>query len=251
VLSAAERDRYLRQIVIPEVGQAGQNRLARASVLIVGVGGLGGTSALYLAAAGVGRIALLDPDVVELSNLQRQILYKTSDISRHKVTLAAQRLHDLNPEVEVDVHKKRLTRQDAASLLQPYDIVLDGTDNFEARYLMNDVCYELGKPYVFGAVQGFDGQATVFWRDRGPCYSCLFPEPPPEGALPGPAEAGVIGVCPGIIATIQATEALKLILGVGRTLCGRVLVYDGLAMDFELVELRQDPDCPVCGDRST
>ena len=250
-LSPEELARYARHLVLPEVAIEGQRRLKRSSVLLVGAGGLGSPAALYLAAAGVGRIGIVDFDVVDESNLQRQILHDTSWVGRPKLESAVARLAALNPHVRVEPHAAALTRDNALALLAGYDVVVDGTDNFETRYLTNDACYFLKKPNVYGSIFRFEGQASVFWPDRGPCYRCLFPEPPPPGLVPSCAEGGVLGILPGVIGGIQATEALKILLGVGEPLVGRLLLYDALAMRFDEVQLRRDPACPLCSPRAT
>jgi adenylyltransferase/sulfurtransferase len=226
---------------------AGQQRLLDAKVLIIGAGGLGCPLSIYLAAAGVGKIGLVDDDVVDLSNLQRQILYSTADVGQPKVEVARRRMEALNPDVEVACVTERLTSENALELFEPYDVVIDGTDNFPTRYLSNDACVLLGKPNVYGSIFRFEGQASVFDARVGPCYRCLFPEPPPPGAMPSCAEGGVLGVLPGIIATIQATEAIKLLVGGGTSLAGRLLIYDAMAMEFSEFRLAKDKDCPVCG----
>ncbi len=245
-LSREEIARYARHLALPEVTIEGQRRLKRSSVILIGAGGLGSPAALYLAAAGVGRIGLVDYDVVDESNLQRQVLHDSSWVGRPKLESATARLSALNPHVRVEAHAAALTRENALSLLAGYDVVVDGTDNFETRYLANDACYFLGKPNVYGSIHRFEGQASVFWRDRGPCYRCLFPQPPPPGLVPSCAEGGVLGVLPGVVGSIQATEALKILLQVGEPLVGRLLLYDALAMRFDEVELPRDPACPLC-----
>ena len=249
--SAEESARYARHLTLPEVGTEGQSRLRRARVLLVGAGGLGSPAALYLAAAGVGTLGLVDFDRVDASNLQRQVLHGTPDVGRLKLESARDRLHAINPNVHLELHPERLTAARALDLLRPYDIVLDGTDNFATRYLVNDACALLGKPNVYGSVFRFEGQASVFWAARGPCYRCLYPEPPPPGAVPNCAEGGVLGVLPGLIGVLQATEAIKLIVGCGQPLIGRLLVYDALPMTFRTLNLRKDPDCPLCGTHPT
>ncbi len=239
--------RYGRHLILPEVGLDGQRRLKAASALVVGAGGLGSPLALYLAAAGVGRIGLVDFDAVDPSNLQRQVLHGTSWIGRPKLDSARARLADLNPDVEVETHAIRLDSGNALEILRRYDVVIDGTDNFPTRYLVNDACVLLGKPNVYGSIFRFEGQASVFDAARGPCYRCLYPEPPPPGLVPSCAEGGVLGVLPGVIGSIQATEALKLLLGNGEPLIGRLLVFDALAMRFRELTLRKDPACPICG----
>ena len=251
-LSNQEMRRYARHLHLSEVGLAGQQKLRAASVLCVGAGGLGSPVALYLAAAGVGRIGIVDCDAIELSNLQRQILHATADVGQSKVTSAATSLRRLNPEVEVCQHEIRLTRANAIDLLRPYDLVVDGSDNFPTRYLTNDACVLLNKTNVYGSVSRFEGQASVFAPHLGgPCYRCLFPEPPPPGAVPNCAEGGVLGVLPGVIGTLQATEAIKLILGLGTSLMGRLLLYDALKLTFREIKLRRDPRCPLCGEAPT
>ncbi|HVS03514.1 MAG TPA: molybdopterin-synthase adenylyltransferase MoeB [Thermoanaerobaculia bacterium] len=245
-LTVAELRRYGRHLVIPEVGPDGQRRLKGASVLLVGAGGLGSPLALYLAAAGVGRLGMVEFDQVDESNLQRQVLYGSADVGTPKLAAATARLAEVNPHVEVVPHAVRLTAANALELLAPYDVVADGSDNFAARYLVNDACALLGKPDVFGAVHRFEGQLSVFWAAEGPCYRCLFPEPPPPGLIPSCAEAGVLGVLPGIIGALQANEVIKLALGVGRPLVGRLLLFDALGTTFRELALRKDPDCPVC-----
>ncbi len=249
-LSTAERLRYSRHLTLPTVGVDGQRRLKAARVLIVGAGGLGAPTALYLAAAGVGTIGLIDNDVVDVTNLQRQVLYGTGDVGRAKLDAARDRLHDLNPHVQIEVHADWLSSTNALELIARYDIVIDGTDNFATRYLVNDACVLLGKPNVHGSIFQFDGQASLFATQDGPCYRCLYPEPPPAGMVPNCAEGGVLGVLPGLIGTIQATETLKLILGIGETLAGRLLMVDALAMQFRTVNVQRDPHCPMCGTRT-
>ncbi len=246
-LRPEQYERYRRHLSLPEFGLAGQQRLLASSVLLVGAGGLGCPLAQYLAAAGVGRIGLLDFDVVDLSNLQRQVLYGTADVGRLKVDVARERILAQNPDVEVVTFPERLTSENALERFRDFDLVIDGTDNFPTRYLSNDACVLLGKPTVYGAILRFEGQASTFDARRGPCYRCLFPEPPPPGSVPSCAEGGVLGVLPGIIALVQATEALKLLTGVGEPLIGRFLHYDALAMRFDEFRFEKDPDCPVCG----
>ncbi len=250
-LTREEIARYSRHLIMPEVTIEGQRRLKRSSVLLVGAGGLGSPAALYLAAAGVGRIGIVDFDVVDESNLQRQILHDTSWVGRPKLDSAVARLTSLNPHVRVETYPTTLARDNALEILAGYDVVVDGTDNFETRYLTNDACYFLKKPNVYGSIFRFEGQASVFWPDRGPCYRCLYPEPPPPGLVPSCAEGGVLGILPGVIGGIQATEALKILLGAGEPLVGRLLLYDALAMRFEELTLRRDPDCPLCSPRAT
>jgi len=250
-LSRDEIARYARHLVLPEVTIAGQRRLKAGSVLLIGAGGLGSPAALYLAAAGVGRIGLVDFDVVDPSNLQRQVLHDTTWVGRSKLDSARARLTALNPHVRIETHAAPFTRDNALDIAAQYDVVVDGTDNFETRYLTNDTCHLLGKPNVYGSIFRFEGQASVFWTARGPCYRCLYPEPPPPGIVPSCADGGVLGVLPGVIGGIQATEALKILLGVGEPLVGRLLLYDALAMSFEELRLRKDPDCPLCGTSPT
>jgi molybdopterin/thiamine biosynthesis adenylyltransferase/rhodanese-related sulfurtransferase len=246
-LTPGELRRYGRHLVIPEVGEEGQRRLKAAEVLLVGAGGLGSPLALYLAAAGVGRLGIVEFDRVDETNLQRQVLFGSADVGRPKLAAAAERLRAVNPHVEVTPHAERLGAGNALALVEGYDVVADGSDNFATRYLVNDACVRLGKPDVWGAVQRFEGQVSVFWAERGPCYRCLFPEPPPPGVVPSCAEAGVLGVLPGIVGTLQASEVLKLLLGVGEPLVGRFLVFDALAMRFRELALRKAADCPACG----
>ena len=251
-LSRDELSRYSRQLILPEVNADGQRRIKAARVLCIGAGGLGSPSALYLAAAGIGTLGLVDADRVDASNLQRQILYGTGDVGESKVQKAGARLREMNPGVEVVSHEARFTSENAREIIASYDVVIDGSDNFPTRYLSNDVCVFARKPNIYGSVFRFEGQASVFAPHLGgPCYRCLFPEPPPPGAAPSCAEAGVLGVLPGIIGLIQATEALKLILGAGETLAGRLLHFDALKMKFREFTLRRDPQCPVCGDAPT
>jgi sulfur-carrier protein adenylyltransferase/sulfurtransferase len=250
-LTNDEVQRYSRHLIIPEVGVEGQQKLKNARVVCIGAGGLGSPSSLYLAAAGVGTLGLVDFDVVDSSNLQRQVLFSTADVGRPKVQAAAARLTGLNPEVRVVVHETPLSSANALDILRDYDVVVDGADNFPTRYLVNDACVLLGKPNAYGSIFRFDGQASVFATRGGPCYRCLYPEPPPPGLVPSCAEGGVLGVLPGIIGTIQATEAIKLILGIGTTLAGRLLLLDALSMEFRTMKLRRDPACPVCGDHPT
>ncbi|HEX8944755.1 MAG TPA: molybdopterin-synthase adenylyltransferase MoeB [Gemmatimonadaceae bacterium] len=245
-----EIQRYARHLILPDVGVEGQQRLKVARVLVVGAGGLGSPVALYLAAAGVGTLGVVDFDVVDVSNLQRQILHGTKDVGHSKLESARARLLDVNPYVTVETHETRLTSANALEVIGRYDIVVDGTDNFATRYLTNDACVLLGKPNVYGSIFRFEGQASVFGLTDGPCYRCLFPEPPPPGSVPSCAEGGVFGVLPGIVGTIQATEAIKLILGIGETLSGRLLLIDALSMQFRAMTLRKDPACPACGTRT-
>jgi molybdopterin/thiamine biosynthesis adenylyltransferase/rhodanese-related sulfurtransferase len=246
-LNREEILRYSRHLLIPEVGLEGQKKIKAASVLVIGTGGLGSPVAMYLAAAGVGHIGLVDFDVVDSSNLQRQIVHGTSRVGTLKVESAKDRLLDINPDIEVKIYNEPFTSENAMRIAQEYDILVDGTDNFPTRYLVNDVCVLLGKPNVYGSIFRFDGQASVFYAKEGPCYRCLFPEPPPPGLVPSCAEGGVLGVLPGTIGTIQATETLKLILGIGSTLIGRLMLYDALDMTFDYVKLHKNPKCKVCG----
>lgn len=246
-----ELRRYARHIILPEVGLEGQARLKRARVLIVGAGGLGSPASLYLAAAGIGTLGLVDFDVVEYSNLQRQIIHGTSDVGRSKLESARDSLHEINPEVTIECHESRLTSENAFQIIEPYDIVVDGTDNFPTRYLVNDACVLLGKPNVYGSIFRFEGQASVFYAAQGPCYRCLFRDPPPPGLVPSCAEAGVLGVLPGIIGAIQANETIKLILERGEPLIGRLLLFDALSMRFRELHLRKDRECSVCGEEPT
>ncbi|MCI4326990.1 MAG: molybdopterin-synthase adenylyltransferase MoeB [Thermoplasmata archaeon] len=250
-LSSEERHRYSRHLLLPEVGESGQRKLRRARVLLVGAGGLGSPAGLYLAAAGVGTIGIVDSDSVETSNLQRQVLYDVASVGRSKVTRATTRLRELNPHVRVVPHRVRLTSQNALRILRGYDVVVDGTDNFPTRYLVSDACALLGKPDVFGSVYRFEGQVSVFDARRGPCYRCLFPEPPPPELVPSCAEGGVLGVVPGLVGLCQATEVLKLILGIGEPLVGRLWLLDTLAGSSREVRVRKNPRCPVCGRHPT
>ncbi|TEU09579.1 molybdopterin-synthase adenylyltransferase MoeB [Candidatus Bathyarchaeota archaeon] len=251
VLSNDEIRRYSRHLIMPEVTLEGQKRLKEASVLCIGVGGLGSPLAIYLTAAGVGRIGLVDFDRVEFSNLQRQILHHTGDVGRSKLESAAEKLMAINPEVEVVTYEEMFTSANAVRICRDYDVVADGTDNFPTRYLANDVCVLLGKPNVYASVFRFEGQASVFHAEKGPCYRCLYPEPPPPGMVPSCAEGGVLGVLPGIMGTIQATEVIKLILGIGEPLIGRLLLFDALEMRSKEMQLQKDPDCPICGEHPT
>jgi molybdopterin/thiamine biosynthesis adenylyltransferase/rhodanese-related sulfurtransferase len=247
-LSHKEIHRYSRHLLIPDVGLEGQKKLKAASVLIVGTGGLGSPVALYLAAAGVGRIGLVDYDVVDFSNLQRQVIHGESRLGDLKVESARERMLDLNPEIQVDVYNEVINSENAFRIAEPYDIIVDGTDNFPTRYLINDLCVLTGKTNVYGSIFRFDGQASVFAAEEGPCYRCLFPEPPPPGLVPSCAEGGVLGVLPGTIGSIQATETLKIILGIGEPLVGKLLLYDALDLSFQTVKLHKNPECKVCGE---
>src|SRR5689334_3904725 len=250
-LSHEEILRYSRHLIMPEVGMQGQRKLKAASVLMIGTGGLGAPVGMYLAAAGVGRIGIVDFDVVEESNLQRQIIHGTKDLGRRKIESARDRLRDINPHIEIETHESRLTSHNAMQLFRNYDIIVDGTDNFPTRYLVNDACVLSGKPNVYGSIFRFEGQASVFWAEKGACYRCLYPEPPPPGLVPSCAEGGVLGILPGLVGVMQATEVIKLILGVGEPLIGRLLLVDALGMKFRELKLRKNPDCPVCGTHPT
>ena len=250
-LSHEEIQRYSRHLIMPEVTMAGQKRLKAASVLMIGAGGLGSPLGLYLAAAGVGRLGIVDFDVVDMTNLQRQIIHGTAWLGKPKLESARARLSDLNPHVRIDTHETALTSENALELFGDYDVIVDGTDNFPTRYLVNDASVLLGKPNVYGSIFRFEGQASVFWSNEGPCYRCLYPEPPPPGLVPSCAEGGVLGILPGIIGVIQATETVKLILGVGTSLVGRLLLFDALRMSFRELKLRKNPDCPICGPNRT
>src|SRR5881275_117507 len=251
-LSDEELQRYSRHLMMPEVTPDGQRRLKAARVLCIGAGGLGSPAAVYLAAAGMGTIGIVDFDDVDLSNLQRQILHGTKDVGRGKLESARDRLSDINPKIDIELHRCRFTSENASQLVAQYDVIVDGSDNFPTRYLSNDVCVFARKPNVYGSVFRFEGQTTVFAPHLGgPCYRCLFPEPPPPGSVPNCAQAGVLGVLPGIVGTIQANEAIKLVLGVGEPLVGRLLYFDALKMKFREFNLRRDPECPVCGDSPT
>jgi sulfur-carrier protein adenylyltransferase/sulfurtransferase len=250
-LSPAETLRYARHLILPEVGPEGQRKLKNSRVLMVGAGGLGSPIGMYLAAAGVGTLGLVDFDVVDVTNLQRQVLHGTSDVGRPKLDSASDRLREINPHVRVEPYPERLNSDNALDILREYEVVVDGSDNFPTRYLVNDACVLLGKPYVYGSIFRFEGQASVFAAEGGPCYRCLFAEPPPPGLVPSCAEGGVLGVLPGIVGTIQAMEAIKLLLGIGEPLIGRVLMFDALKLRFRELKLRRDPACPLCGDEPT
>jgi len=250
-LSNEEILRYSRHLIMPEVGMDGQLKLKSASVLLVGTGGLGAPLGLYLAAAGIGRIGLVDFDVVDFTNLQRQVIHGTKDVGRKKLDSAAESMLDINPFIQLDRHEVALSSENALDIIKDYDIVVDGTDNFPTRYLVNDACVLLGKPNVYGSIFRFEGQATVFAYEGGPCYRCLYPEPPPPGLVPSCAEGGVLGILPGLIGLVQATETVKLIMGAGEPLAGRLLLYDALKMRFRELKLRKNPDCPVCGEYRT
>jgi molybdopterin/thiamine biosynthesis adenylyltransferase/rhodanese-related sulfurtransferase len=250
-LSVDEVKRYSRHLIIPDVGMTGQKRLKNAKVLVVGAGGLGSPALLYLAAAGVGTLGIVDFDVVDESNLQRQIIHGVSDIGKPKAESARDSIQEINPYVEVILHEERLDSDNALDVFRPYDLIVDGTDNFATRYLVNDACVLLNKPYVWGSIYRFDGQASVFWSEYGPCYRCLYPEPPPPGMVPSCAEGGVLGVLCASIGSIQVTEAIKVITGIGDPLVGRLMIYDALEMSYRSVKVRKDPECPVCGKNPT
>ena len=250
-LTVDEVRRYSRHLIIPDVGMAGQKRLKNAKVLVVGAGGLGSPALLYLAAAGVGTIGIVEDDVVDESNLQRQIIHGQSDIGRPKAESARESIREVNPYVKVVIHPERLNSTNAMRIFAPYDVMIDGTDNFATRYLVNDAAVLLGKPYVWGSIFRFDGQASVFWAEHGPCYRCLYPEPPPPGMVPSCAEGGVLGVLCASIGSIQVTEAIKLITGIGEPLVGRLMIYDALEMAYRTVKVRKDPECALCGKNAT
>src|SRR5438552_1777098 len=250
-LSKDEILRYSRHLIMPEVGMDGQFKLKQAKVLTIGAGGLGAPLALYLAAAGVGKLGIVDFDVVDFTNLQRQVIHGTSDVGRLKLHSARETIAEINPNVEVVAHETRLSSENALDIFKDYDIVADGTDNFPTRYLVNDACVLLGKPNVYGSIFRFEGQASVFYAKEGPCYRCLYPEPPPPGLVPSCAEGGVLGVLPGIIGCIQALETIKLIIGQGQPLIGRLVLFDALKLQFRELKLRKNPDCPVCGAHPT
>jgi adenylyltransferase/sulfurtransferase len=250
-LSQEEVLRYSRHLIMPEVGVEGQEKLQKARVLIIGCGGLGSPLSIYLAAAGIGHIGLVDFDVVDFTNLQRQIAFATSDVGRPKVEATQDRIASINPNAKVTTYRTKLSSENVLDIFREYDIIIDGTDNFPTRYLTNDACVILKKPNVYGSIFRFEGQASVFWGEKGPCYRCLYPEPPSSGMVPSCAEGGVLGILPGTIALIQATEAIKLILGKGEPLIGRLLLYNALDMKFREVKLQKDPDCPVCGNNPT
>ncbi len=250
-LDPAEIRRYSRHLILPEVGTEGQKRLKAAKVLLIGTGGLGSPLGLYLAAAGVGTLGIVDFDVVDDSNLQRQVLFGISDVGRPKIEAAADRLRDINPHIEIVPYETRLESGNALELFRDYDLVVDGTDNFPTRYLVNDACVLLGLPNVYGSIFRFEGQVSVFWGARGPCYRCLFPEPPPPGLVPSCAEGGVLGVLPGIIGALQANEVIKLIVGAGDPLIGRLVLFDALKLRFRELKLRKDPACPICSEHPT
>ncbi len=251
MLTQSERERYARHLILPEIGEEGQEKLKGSSVLIIGAGGLGSPVSMYLAAAGVGRLGMADFDNVDMTNLHRQVLFGTSSVGQPKLEAARRRLADLNPDVEIVTHQGAVTSDNALELFAPYDVIIDGTDNFPTRYLVNDACVLLGKPNVYGSIFRFEGQASVFFAKQGPCYRCLYPEPPPPQLVPSCAEGGVLGVLPGVIGTIQATEAIKLLPGAGETLVGRLLLFDALSMGFRELRLRKDLQCAICGERPT
>lgn len=251
VLAPAEIKRYSRHLILPEVGMVGQLRLKQSSALVVGAGGLGNPLLQYLGAAGVGRIGIVDFDTIDVTNLQRQVMYGTKDVGRKKVEVAKERVQAINPNVDVQLYDTRLTSENALDVLKDYDVVIDGTDNFPTRYLVNDAAVLLGKPNVYGSIFRFEGQASVFWASKGPCYRCLYAEPPPPGLVPSCAEGGVLGVLPGIVGSIQAIETLKVLLGKGDALVGRLLVFDAMKMRFRELKLRKNPDCPICGTHPT
>ncbi|HEX9518328.1 MAG TPA: adenylyltransferase/sulfurtransferase MoeZ [Streptosporangiaceae bacterium] len=250
-LTVDEVKRYSRHLIIPDVGMTGQKRLKNAKVLCVGAGGLGSPALLYLAAAGVGTLGVIDFDVVDESNLQRQIIHGQSDVGRPKALSARDSIKEVNPYVDVVVHQEALTNDNVMEIFSGYDLIVDGTDNFATRYMVNDACVLLGKPYVWGSIYRFDGQASVFWAEYGPCYRCLYPEPPPPGMVPSCAEGGVLGVLCASIGSIQVNEAIKLLIGIGEPLVGRLMVYDALEMSYRSLNVKKDPDCPICGKNPT
>src|SRR6266436_2959976 len=250
-LTQEEILRYSRHLIMPEVGVDGQEKLKNASILLIGCGGLGSPLGQYLSAAGVGRLGLVDFDVIDFTNLQRQVMFGTPDVGRPKVEASKDRIGMINPNVQVTPYRTKLTSENVMDIFKDYDIIIDGTDNFPTRYLVNDACVFLKKPNIYGSIFRFEGQATIFWGEKGPCYRCLYPEPPPPGMVPSCAEGGVLGILPGIIGLLQATEAIKLILGKGDPLMGRLLLYNALDMKFREVKLQKDPDCPVCGKNPT
>ncbi len=250
-LTVEEVRRYSRHLIIPDVAMAGQKRLKNARVLAIGAGGLGSPVLMYLAAAGVGTLGIIEFDTVDESNLQRQIIHGQSDIGRSKAQSARDSIREINPLVKVVLHEERLDNDNVFEIFNQYDLIVDGTDNFATRYLVNDACVLLGKPYVWGSIYRFDGQASVFWAENGPCYRCLYPEPPPPGMVPSCAEGGVLGVLCASIGSIQATEAIKLLTGIGESLIGRLMIYDALEMSYRTVKIRKDPECPICGKNPT
>ncbi len=245
-LSGTQQDRYSRHIMLSEIGESGQKKLLEAKMLVVGLGGLGSPVSYYLAAAGVGHLGLIDPDVVEISNLQRQILHSTATIGMHKADSAEATIASLNSDVKITKYKEELTAENAADIVRDYDIVIDACDNLPTRYVMNDACQAENKPLVHGSIFQFEGRATVFLPGEGPCYRCLYLEPPPQEMMPGPTDVGLLGVLPGVIGVVEATEAIKLILGLGESLVGKLLIYDALSMEFQKLDIKCDPDCPVC-----
>jgi adenylyltransferase/sulfurtransferase len=250
-LSKEEIERYSRHLILPEVGLEGQRRLRNAAILLIGAGGLGSPLAMYLSAAGIGKLGIVDSDVVDASNLQRQVIHHSEDVGQPKIHSARRNIQGINPHVEVETYDTYISSANALELIRPYDLVIDGTDNFPTRYCVNDACVLLGKPNIYGSIFRFEGQASVFWAEHGPCYRCLYPEPPAPGLVPSCAEGGVLGILPGIIGCIQATEAIKLVLGQGDSLLGRLLLFDALRMEFRELKLRKDPKCPVCGENPT
>ena len=250
-LSQEEIQRYSRHLILPEVGVKGQEKLKEAKILLIGAGGLGSPLLMYLAAAGVGTLGIIDDDKVDFSNLQRQIAHKTTDVGRYKVDSAKETIEGINPNTKVITFKERLTRNNITEILKGFDFIIDGTDNFQTRYLVNDACVFAKKPFVYGSIYRFEGQSTVFWPGKGPCYRCLFAEPPPPDMAPSCAEGGVLGILPGMIGMVQATEGVKIILGKGELLIGRLLIFDALKMDFRSVRFRKNPECPICGDNPT
>src|SRR6195256_1017365 len=250
-LSQEEILRYSRHLIMPEVGMEGQEKLKNASILLIGCGGLGSPLSMYLSAAGVGHLGLVDFDVADFTNLQRQVMFGTQDVGRPKVEASKDRIASINPNVQVTTYRTKLSGENVMEIFKEYDIIIDGTDNFPTRYLVNDACVFLHKPNVYGSIFRFEGQATVFWAEKGPCYRCLYPEPPPPGLVPSCAAGGVLGVLPGIIGSIQATEAIKIILGAPDIMVNRLLVFDAWRMRFRELKLRKNPECPVCGDNPT
>lgn len=250
-MSPDELRRYDRHLLVPEIGMEGQRRLNESRLLVIGAGGLGSPLLLYLAAAGVGHLTIVDPDIVDESNLQRQVLHGTADLGLRKVDSARRRLHDLNPYIAIETIAEPFTSRNAMEIARGHDLIVDGTDNFPTRYLSNDVAVLLGMPNVYGSIFRFEGQVSVFWAERGPCYRCLYPEPPPPGLVPSCAEGGVLGILPGVVGSMQATEAIKILIGIGEPLIGRLLLYDALAMRFRDMRIRKDPACPVCGEHPT
>ena len=246
-LSETQKERYSQHLMLSEIGESGQKKLLEAKILVVGLGGLGSPIGYYLAAAGIGHLGIIDPDVVDISNLQRQILHSTPTIGMPKPDSAEATINALNPDVKITKHAGRLTAENAADIVRGYDIVIDACDNLPTRYVMNDACHAANKPLVHGSIFQFEGRATVFLPDEGPCYRCLYLEPPPAELMPGPTDIGLLGVLPGVIGVVEATEAIKLVLGLGETLVGKLLIYDALNMEFQKLDIRKNPDCPVCG----